>query len=228
MIKDSKSILTKRLFLVSEYIRDNSVLCDVGADHAKLVIYLALEKRIKLAYATDINKGPIECARKNIAEYGLSDVIKCIHTDGLYGTENLGITDISVCGMGGELIADILGRASYIKDKNINLVLQPMSHAHDLRRFLFDGGFEIYDESLVDEGAKLYTIICTRYVGTPIEYSEAELYLGKILPNKEHGKIFSDMCNRVLAHLEKRQKCNDEIEQENVKRLYGEIREMIK
>lgn len=227
MQNDKKSLLGARLLRVAEFIRYGAVLCDVGTDHAKLPIYLAYAGRIERAYATDINRGPIDSANKNISDFGLSDKIKCILTDGLEGTDGLGVTDISICGMGGELIAGILERCAYIKDERLNLILQPMTHPQDLRRYLYDNGFEIYDEDLTEESGKLYVIICAKYTGKITEYSEGELYLGKILLKKERNKHFFDMCGRVLSHLENRQRSSDEDERAQAQKLYCEIKEML-
>ncbi len=227
MTADNKTILGARLLKVSEYIRDGAVLCDVGCDHAKLPIYLSRQGRIKHAYATDINIGPIESARSNINDSGLSDKIQCILTDGLWGTEGLSITDISICGMGGELIADILGNCTYIKDEDLNLVLQPMTHIHDLRRYLFENGFYIYDEALTEESGKLYTIICAKYTGNKTVYNEAQLYLGTVLSYEKYGKLYLEMCSRILFHLKNKHNSSDINERSQAARLYCQIKEII-
>ncbi len=228
MINDRKTVLTERLLKVAGYIREGAVLCDVGCDHAKLPIYLIGEGKIKLAYATDINQGPIESAMKNIAELGYSDSIKCILTDGLSGTEGLGITDISICGMGGELIARILDGCTYAKDEKLNFILQPMTHTHDLRKYLYDNGYEIYEEALISETDKLYTVICAKYTGTAQKYSEAELYLGKVLLGRERDALFEDMLERVFFHLENKQKSTSECERMHAIKLAQEIEERLK
>ena len=116
MIAKKEITLGARLLCVAECVRANSVLCDVGTDHAMLPIYLASIGRILRGYATDVNAGPIAMAKNNIENMGFSHIIDCIQTDGLCGTEQLGITDISICGMGGELIGRILDDCEYIKN----------------------------------------------------------------------------------------------------------------
>jgi tRNA (adenine22-N1)-methyltransferase len=227
MMKNTDNILGERLLAVSKYIRKDAVLCDVGTDHAKLPIKLVLDKRIERAYATDINEGPIKTAEKNVKELGLSDMIGCIMTDGLVKTDGLGITDVSICGMGGELIARILSECSYIKDPKINLVLQPMTHAQDLRRFLFKSGFDIKDERLCKESGKLYLVINASYSGKTVEFSELELYIGKILPLKQKDALFYELCERTLCLFENKQKSSDKQEAEMFSALFGSLKEMI-
>ena len=224
---NNETLLGQRLLTVSKYIRDGAVLCDVGTDHAKLPIYLASIGKIKKAYATDINEGPIKTAEKNVKMLGYSSVIECIKTDGLENTDNLGISDVSICGMGGELIASILEACEYIKEFSVNLVLQPMTHVQDLRRYLFDAGFKIDDEVLCKETGKLYVCICAHYVGSPVPYTELDTVLGKILPKKEHDELFCEMCERTLYHFINRQKSTDASEAQTAKKLYDEIKEVL-
>ncbi len=220
-----KTLLGERLLCVCDYVRAGAVLCDVGTDHAKLPIYLAQNKKIQQAYATDINIGPIACAERNVCDFGLSGVIECVKCDGLRGTEAFGITDISICGMGGELIARILSECEYIKDDAVNLILQPMTHIEDVRRYLYDFGFEILDECLVSETGKLYTVINAVYSGCVTQYSDVDLILGKILVNKDRNELFFKMIDRVLYHLENRMKSNDEDAAESARVLWRKVNE---
>ena len=212
---------------VSAYVRKGAVLCDVGTDHAKLPIYLAQNGIINRAYATDINEGPITTARNNVCALGLGDTIECVRTDGLRGTEGYSVTDVSICGMGGELIARILSECDYIRDPSVNLILQPMSHTEDVRRYLYDAGFDIKDECLVRETGKLYTVINAVYSGKAIEYSDVDVILGKILINKEHDELFREMAERALYHLENRMKSTDESTVEYARALYAKVKETI-
>ncbi|MBQ4108083.1 MAG: tRNA (adenine(22)-N(1))-methyltransferase TrmK, partial [Clostridia bacterium] len=42
---------------------------DIGTDHAYLPIFLLQKGKIECAYASDINKGPIENANENLKKY---------------------------------------------------------------------------------------------------------------------------------------------------------------
>ncbi len=221
-------ILGERLSMAAEYVRSGAVLCDVGTDHAKLPLYLALGGKIKKALATDINEGPIRTAAANVAAFGVEDIVRCIRTDGLKGTEGLGVTDISICGMGGELIAGILSECDYIKDPAINLILQPMSHTEELRRYLYDEGFDIKDERLVREADKLYVLINASYCGSRIEYDDTDLVLGKVLKSREHDALFCEMAKRALYHLKNRMKSRDAETVMRAKALYEKLKEIVK
>jgi tRNA (adenine22-N1)-methyltransferase len=173
-----QSPLNRRLSAVSVFVRQDSVVADIGTDHAYLPVYLVDSGKSKYAYASDINRGPLRRAELNIAESGLSDKIETRLTNGLEGLDSLGITDITVCGMGGELIASILESAPFTKSGNIRLVLQPMTKADTLRAWLLTHGYSIIDEALVKDD-RIYQIICAEYSGKTEEYSPVELLLGR-------------------------------------------------
>ena len=173
--------LSPRLRAAADLVRSDCRVADVGTDHAYLPIALCLSGKISGAIASDINKGPIEKARENIEKYGLGAKISTLHTDGLRGVEKFSPDDVLILGMGGELIANIIAEAPWIANKDINLCLQPMTHAEDLRRFLIENGFEITDEKIAREGDKLYQLILASFTNKKITpYSEEEFYLGRV------------------------------------------------
>ena len=224
----NERMLGKRLSAVASQVRDGAVFCDVGTDHAKLPIYLATHNRISMGYATDINAGPIDTARKNVSSFGLSSVIECIQTDGLDGMSGLGITDVSICGMGGELIARILSDCDFVRDKSIKLILQPMSHTPDLRRFLYDNGFFISNERFVYENDKLYVIFTATYTGGLIKYDEIDMLIGYGYKSKLADAAFGDYVDRTLFHLKNKFNSTDKSESEKAKFLYKKIIEVTK
>ena len=116
------------------------------------------------------------------AQAGLEKNITVLCTDGLFGLEGRGVTDISVCGMGGELIAQILSVASFIRDPALRLILIPMSKPAALRRFLAENGFAVTDESLSEAGGKRYFCLCAAYDGKARTLSPFEAEFGCVLP----------------------------------------------
>ncbi len=171
--------LSKRLSTASQYVRGGAIVADVGTDHAYIPIYLTQQNKVKFAIASDINEGPISRARENISSLSLDDKITTYVANGLDGIEKYSPTDIVICGMGGELIAEIIDKCEYVKNKNINLILQPMTSILELRNYL-KNGFDIIDEDMVFEDGKYYQIICATYDAQNHIFSNAELELGKV------------------------------------------------
>lgn len=151
-----------RLSAAAELVRGDFII-DVGTDHAILPVYLCLSGKISRAIASDINRGPLERAEKNIAENGLSDMIEPVLTPGLCGLDDRSPTDIVIAGMGGIMIKDIISPSEVAK--RAHLILQPMTHAHILRGYLIENGFDICEERLARADGRVYVIISAQYSG---------------------------------------------------------------
>lgn len=170
--------LDHRLSTAVPFVREGAMVADVGTDHAYLPIVLTGTGRARAAVASDINQGPIDRAAQHVAEYGLSDKVHTIRTDGLCGLLSYHPTDIIIFGMGGELIARILQDAPWVMDVDIRLILQPMTHAECVRRYLAEQGFAIVDEVLSCESGKIYQTIVAQYCGERYELDEVTAELG--------------------------------------------------
>ncbi|MBQ3489344.1 MAG: SAM-dependent methyltransferase [Clostridia bacterium] len=199
-----KMKLDARLLAVASLVRKGAYLADVGTDHAYLPVYLAECGRISGAVASDIHKGPLISADKNIREAGFSDRIQTLLTDGLQGIEKYPITDIAIAGMGGLMIRNILEKAHFLRrEQTPHLILQPMQHIPELRRYLGEQGFSVQEEKQALAEGKFYQIILAVYDGTVREYTETELLLGKynIEHKKENKENFLILCERQLEIL---------------------------
>lgn len=167
-----------RLLSALPYITRGGVAVDVGTDHAYLPIELCRRGLCRRAVACDINEGPLRSARENIAAAGLSDRIDTLLTDGLHGVERYAPDDVMILGMGGELIVRILDEAPWVRDGRIGLILQPMSRAEVLRRYLWEQGFSIVGET-VSRADRLYQTVAAHWTGRPEAFTEVDLFVGR-------------------------------------------------
>ena len=154
-----------RLLLAASMVRRGSRVADIGCDHAYLSVYLVKNKIAKSVIASDIRTGPLEFARKNVAKAGLDDKIELRLQDGLDGISADEADDIVICGMGGNLICDILSGAPWLKNREKNIVLQPMSDSDTVRRWLYKNGFEIKRERAAEDRGHIYSVISAGYTG---------------------------------------------------------------
>ena len=175
-----KNRIGKRLLSASEFVRQDAYLADIGTDHAYLPLFLLSEGRIFRAVCADINEGPLENAERNASELGFSDKISFVLTNGAVGLSGMGITDYAICGMGGELIAEIIERSPHLKDKNLRLILQPMTRQAYLRRYLAENGFYTVAESYSYDAGKYYLSLAAEYVGERRSISDIEAELGSL------------------------------------------------
>ncbi len=176
--------LSPRLMTAAKYVR-GGMLADVGTDHAYLPIFLCengyLRARPISAVASDINEGPVERAIIHIRASHLSDRIATIRTDGLCGLDKYSPEDIIIFGMGGELIAEILESAEWIKRDGMRLILQPMTHAEKTCEALKELGFAVTGNAYSREGDRLYRTVCADYLpqtASEQSFNSAQLLLG--------------------------------------------------
>lgn len=186
--------LTKRLDAVASLVRENSTLADVGCDHGYLPVYLLLNDKIKSAVASDINEGPLLSCKNLVSEYSLQDKVKCVLSDGLKNISSDDCSDISICGMGGELIAKILSECEWVKDKEKHYIFNPMTHPEILRKYLCQNGYKINNDFVIKDGKHYYNVFDVFYTGEVLDYNESYYYLGNI-DSFEHKDYFNHLLN---------------------------------
>lgn len=175
-----KTVLSKRLARVADFIPQGTRLLDVGSDHAYLPIALVENQNISFAIAGEVVKGPYQSAVDNVLESGLSGQITVRLASGLAAFDAIDkIETISICGMGGRLISDILGqdvsKLSLVK----RLVLQPNNRENELRLWLQENQFNIIDEDILEENDKIYEILVVEH--GKMALSDDELLFGPFL-----------------------------------------------
>ncbi len=157
--------LDPRLALAASFVRPGAHFADVGTDHAYLPLWLLGEGRIASAVASDIAAGPLGRARENVRAAGREGEVTLLLTPGLTGMEELGLTDIAICGMGGEMILSILAAAPFVKEGGVRLILQPMTHLADVRSTLAAEGFAIVRERCALAAGRPYVCLAATYTG---------------------------------------------------------------
>ena len=172
--------LSERLQMAANLTRHGYPIADIGTDHAYLPVYLLQENRIPSALACDLREGPLQNARQTVERYGFADKVELILSDGLKEIKPGIVNDFVIAGMGGNLIADILADCDWIQNVNNHFVLQPQSHAEDLREYLVNSGFEILREVATREGRHLYLALEVIYTGKIREYPITYYYLGEL------------------------------------------------
>lgn len=181
----SKIKLDDRLSAVAGLVRNGKRVADIGTDHGYLVAYLVENGMCPSGIAADLRKGPLENARQTVIQQGLNDKIELILSDGLENIPENSCDDIVIAGMGGNLIAEILEKTPWVKNENINIVAQPMTHAEVLRQWFIDNGFTINKEKTATDGKRYYCIISAGYTGKTLSHSESYIYTGEIKPVSE-------------------------------------------
>lgn len=174
--------LSPRLQAVAELVPPGGKLADIGTDHGRLPVWLVRHGVIDYAIATDLREKPLSRAQALAYRWGVSDRISFRLCDGLRGIAQEEAEVVAVTGMGGETIAGILHAARWTGEHTY--ILQPMTGADGLRRYLSGQGFVILREVLVEEDGTLYLILLTR-PGEAAPYTEGEIWAGRQTPGMD-------------------------------------------
>ena len=170
--------ISPRLLSAADFVRQDAILADIGTDHAYLPLFLLGEGRISRAFCSDINEGPLASAKANAEAAGFADRIEFTLADGADALSERGITDYTICGMGGELIADIIARAPEMRSQDVRLILQPMTRRGELVKYLYSHGFRVECEAYSRDAGKFYVALIVSFVGECRELSELEAEFG--------------------------------------------------
>jgi len=108
------------------------------------------------------------------------------------------ITAISICGMGGETIRDILDSDKARLNGQERLVLQPNGGEQPLRQWLMENGYRIVCEELLRENRFFYEIIVAERAG-PVSYTAEELYFGPLQMQARRPEFLLKW-QRILRH----------------------------
>lgn len=192
--------LNPRLQTAAEWVRENSRAADIGTDHGYLPIWLVMKGKCPCAIGADINEMPLQRAKTNCQRYGVEEKVRLVLCDGLSALDGREIDDVTICGMGGEMIAHILTTADWVQDPGKHYIVQPMSSPQDLREFLRKHGFLLQKEVVVEDAGKVYSVLSVVWTGETYDLPPEFDFVGAIdLSADDHSREYG---RRVLRHLE--------------------------
>jgi len=176
----NEQTLSMRLERVAAHVPAGARLADIGSDHGYLPVALMRRGAISIAIAGEVASTPYRSAVRTVRESGLEGRISVRLANGLAAIEAQdAITAITVCGMGGETIRDILEAGKARLSGQERLVLQPNGGERPLRQWLMQQGYRIVAEEVLRENRFDYEIIVAERSG-PVFYSPRELYFGPL------------------------------------------------
>ncbi len=194
--------LSMRLERVAAQVPAGARLADIGSDHGYLPVALMRRGVIAAAVAGEVALTPFLSAERTVRESDLDQHITVRLANGLAAIEpGDGITAISICGMGGETIRDILEDGKAHLGGHERLILQPNGGEPPLRQWLMDNGYRILCEELLQENRFYYEIIVAER-DVPVQYSAQELYFGP-LQMQARSPLFLAKWQRLLQQKHK-------------------------
>lgn len=156
--------LDARLSLIASMVRRGSAVADIGADHGYLVAHLVASGICPRGIAADINAQPLARAALTARAYGVAQRISLILCNGLSGLSPADADDVVIAGMGGDTIIGIL-RAAMWRESTKRFLLQPMTRAASLRRWLCENGYTIEEENAACAGRFCYVVMAAHFTG---------------------------------------------------------------
>ena len=157
--------LTDRLLKIASLVSKGKTIADIGTDHGYIPVYLLNKGTIPFAILADVNKGPLENARKEVRHNNLTDKTDLRLGSGIEVLKKGEVDEIIIAGMGGILISELLEANKEVAHSVDKLILQPMQAQEELRKYLLSNGYEIVNDVLVKEDFRIYEIIETKYTG---------------------------------------------------------------
>ena len=192
--------LTPRLKAIADAVSFRKV-SDVGTDHGKIPVYLALNNKADIIIASDINKGPVNSCLRNVKLFDVGDKVLCRLGGGLSVLSEREVESIIIAGMGGELISNILNDNKNIAYSAEEIIMQPMNGIDKLRKYLYENDFLIIDEFLAREDRRIYTIIKAKKGKMELN-DETDLDISPILEEKG-GELFDSFILKMKEKTDK-------------------------
>ena len=177
--------LSKRLQAIALLVPPGSVVGDIGTDHGQLPCFLVQQGICPRAVACDVNAQPLAGARRLIAEMQLAEQVETRLGDGLSVLQPGEVETVTISGMGGALMTELLTNSPAVVSALSALVLQPNLAANLLRQWAVEQGWHIAAEELVYEDGRYYEVLGLK-PGPGAALSEAELWLGPRLLAERH------------------------------------------
>jgi len=151
--------LSGRLAAVAKQIPGNTVVADIGTDHALLPVYLIQTGQVKKVVAGEVTRGPYQTAKETVHSFKLEQQIDVRIGSG-FAVLNPGEVDaVVIAGMGGRTIISILESGIEVLQTIQRLIIQPMRDITAVRRWLVQNGWRFVDEEMVYEEGHYYVII---------------------------------------------------------------------
>lgn len=176
--------LDARLQAVADQIH-GGIHADIGSDHGHLLQMLLMSGQIDFGIAIENKPHPLENSRSALA--GLNAEVRL--ADGFAGLETGQADSVSLCGMGGELMARLL--ADHPQHVPPTVIAQPNRRPEAVRRWGLASGYHLTDEQVTTGRIHYFvmrfehnnTIIDPAYSGCDRE--SAELFGPLLLKRRE-------------------------------------------
>ena len=191
--------LSPRLKAVAAQVPRGACVVDVGTDHAYLPIWLMQQGRVARAIAVDVAAGPLERAKDSVRSWSIDVEVR--RSDGLNAIEAGEADCVTICGMGGLTVANIIAEGAQALARVERIIVQPQGMAGDVRRTLLALGWGCVEACLVAERSKLYVVESWERCASRPVWSPADIRWGRMIRGRP-DPLYQEQLRRELADLE--------------------------
>jgi tRNA (adenine22-N1)-methyltransferase len=146
------------------------VFVDIGTNHGILPIAVVRARRARRCIAIDLSPVAIAETARRIQRCDCAGRIDLRQGDGLDvldASEAHAVDVICIAGLGPHAIVNILARGlPRLSGQRVRLVLHPLGSSAAPRTFLAEHGFELTDDTTVEEHGRCYTILVAEQTAT--------------------------------------------------------------
>lgn len=152
-------LLSDRMRAVAGLVQPCKSIADIGCDHGYVAMELVRSKVCRHVIAMDVNSGPLDRARHNIADFCMQDYIETRLSDGVSALREGEAEGIICAGMGGKLVISILEQGKKLIGEMKQVILQPQSELSEVRGYLREKGYLVEKEDIIYEDGKYYPMM---------------------------------------------------------------------
>jgi tRNA (adenine22-N1)-methyltransferase len=154
-------------------------MADVGTDHAQLPAWLVASKVVPSAIGMDVAEGPLRMARQTVS--GLGGGVEIRLSNGLDSLAVGEVQCVTLCGMGGFTMAEILARGIPNLTGLERVVLQPQGGEAEVRATMLSLGWHCVEAALVVDRHTRYVVESWAPGPSAIPWSDADLRWGRLI-----------------------------------------------
>lgn len=171
--------LDARLAAAAELVRPGQPVADIGCDHGKLTAVLAASGRYPKVIGADLRPGPLAKAVQTLKNAGCEDRAELRLGDGLSVLSENEVGSIVLAGVSAQTSWEILEKAPWVfRVGGPRIVLIPATRHSELRRWLWEHGFELVADRPVQAAGRWYAVMAAEYTGQVRQASFAECLFG--------------------------------------------------
>lgn len=197
-------------------------MADIATDHGQLPVALVRDGLVPFAIAMDVADGPLAGARRTAASFHGQVAVR--KSNGFQGLRPGEVASVSIAGLGGGSMVQILLNGRAVWSTLSRLVLQPQGLAAEVRLVLIAAGWRCVHDFLVEDRGKIYMVMSWE-PGVDSRWSTGDLRWGKFIRSqpdplyesllaqelRDVEQAYTQMCDQGLSAHEDAQGLLEEI-----------------